>query len=366
MSKIKVLVVDDSAFMRKVLEDILKADDEIEVVATARDGKEAIELAKKLEPNVITMDVEMPIMNGIDATKQIMEHKPTPILMLSAITKQGSEATLKALDNGAVDFIEKPSGSVSLDIRTIGENIIKKVKAASKSTARIKSSRIFETIKKEEKSDNNALEKTIEKISGLSPEKLNNMAIMIGSSTGGPPVVSEIISNIPKNMPPIFIVQHMPRGFTRVFAERMNNNSSITVKEAEHGELVKPDHAYVAPGDSQMILQKRGGNIYILIDEDMPKIHGTKPTVDVTAEYVTKYYGKNTIGVILTGIGRDGANGMKMVKNKGGYTIAQNQETCVIYGMPKTAIEMNVVDKVMDPTNIPDEIIKFAKKIGGR
>ncbi|ABO35043.1 response regulator receiver modulated CheB methylesterase [Methanococcus maripaludis C5] len=366
MSKIKVLIVDDSAFMRKVLEDILGADSEIEVVATAKDGKEAVELAKKLEPNVITMDVEMPIMNGIDATKQIMEYKPTPILMLSAITKQGSEATLKALENGAVDFIEKPSGSVSLDIRTVGEKIISQVKAASKSTARIKSNKILDNGKKEEKSNDNNLEKSLEKFSGINPEKLNGMAVMIGSSTGGPPVVSEIISNIPKNMPPIFIVQHMPRGFTRVFAERMNNISLITVKEAEHGELVKPDHAYVAPGDSQMLLQKRGGNTYILIDENMPKIHGTKPTVDVTAENVAKHYGKNTIGIILTGIGRDGANGLKMLKKAGGYTIAQNQETCVIFGMPKTAIEMNVVDKVMDPVNMPEEIIKFAKKIGGR
>ncbi|AVB75484.1 protein-glutamate methylesterase/protein-glutamine glutaminase [Methanococcus maripaludis] len=365
MSKIKVLIVDDSAFMRKVLEDILKSDDEIEVVATAKDGKEAFELVKKLEPNVITMDVEMPIMNGIDATKQIMAYKPTPILMLSAVTKQGSEATLKALDNGAVDFIEKPSGSVSLDIRKIGEKIIKQVKNASKSKVRIKSSRILETIKKEKQAESSTPKPQVEKTSGLSPEKLNDTAILIGSSTGGPPVVSSIISNIPKNTPPIFIVQHMPKGFTRVFAERMNNNSAITVKEAEHGEIVKPDHAYVAPGDSQMVLQKRGGNVYIIIDENMPKIHGTKPTVDVTAEYVTKYYGKNTIGVLLTGIGRDGANGLKMVKNKGGYTIAQNQDTCVIYGMPKTAIEMNVVDKVMDPIDIPLEIIKFAKKIGG-
>jgi two-component system chemotaxis response regulator CheB len=282
--------------------------------------------------------------------------------MLSAITKEGSEATLKAMDYGAVDVIEKPSGSVSLDIRKIGEDIITNVKSASKSTVKSNSIRF---LKNEDKNQNIVAEKSLEKISGIALEKLNSMAILIGSSTGGPPVVSDIISSLPKGMPPIFVVQHMPRGFTKVFAERMNTVSKLTVKEAEHGELVKSDHVYVAPGDTQMLLQKRGGNAYISIDENMPKVHGTRPTVDITAEYVVKVYGRNTVGVILTGIGKDGANGLKQIKSIGGYTIAQDKDSCVIYGMPKTAIEMNVIDVVLNPSKIPEEIIKFSKKIVG-
>lgn len=363
MKKIKVLIVDDSAFMRKVLEDILRTDDEIDVVSTAKDGKEAVELVKRLEPDVITMDVEMPVMNGLDATKTIMEVKPTPIVMLSAITKEGSEATLKAMDYGAVDVIEKPSGSVSLDIRKISEEIVSHVKNASKSSVRPHSARLLSNF--EEKKHESPIEKHLEKVSGIKLEKLNSMAILIGSSTGGPPVVSDIISHLPKGMPPIFVVQHMPRGFTKVFADRMNNSSELTVKEAEHGELVKPDHVYVAPGDTQMLLQKRGGNTYISIDENMPKVHGTRPTVDITAEYVVKTYGRNTVGVILTGIGKDGASGLKQIKTIGGYTIAQDKDSCVIYGMPKTAIEMNVVDLISHPSKIPEEIIKFSKKIVG-
>ncbi|MCS3900405.1 protein-glutamate methylesterase/protein-glutamine glutaminase [Methanococcus voltae] len=382
MKKIKAIVVDDSAFMRKVVEDILNTDPEIEVVGTAKDGKEAVELTKSLKPDVITMDVEMPIMNGLEATKIIMQTCPAPILMLSAVTREGSETTLKALENGAVDFIQKPSGSISLDIREISEKITKKVKEVSKSTVRpIKLTERFQTSensKKETNSpnlnvENKKTENTVNQNAVRNPkidETLSKIGIMIGSSTGGPPVVSEIISRLSTDMPPIFIVQHMPAGFTRVFAERIDRISKLKVVEASNGTLVKPNHVYIAPGDTQMLLKKRGNNIYIEIDPNMPKLHGTKPTVDITAEYVANIYGNNSIGIILTGIGKDGAIGMRNIKEKGGFTIGQNKESCIVYGMPKTAYELNALNDVLPPSQIPKKIEKcvekYTQKLGSR
>ncbi|AEH07385.1 protein-glutamate methylesterase/protein-glutamine glutaminase [Methanothermococcus okinawensis] len=376
MKKIKVLVVDDSAFMRKIISDILNSDDDIEVIGTAKDGLEAVELTQKLNPNVITMDVEMPRMNGIEAVKKIMEIKPTPVLMISALTRKGSMATFEALEAGAIDFIQKPSGTISLDIRKVGDELIKKVKSVSKAYVRQKVSppknekneKIPENQnqKSKEENQNVGISKQVSAPDIKMPsEKLKNMAIMIGSSTGGPPVVSEIINNLPKNMPPIFVVQHMPKGFTKMFADRMNTGAKLNVKEAQDGELVKPDYVYVAPGDYQMLLRKRGNDVYIVLDGKMPKVHGTKPSVDVTAEYVSKIYGKNTVGVILTGIGRDGAYGLKLIKEKGGKIIAQNKDTCVVFGMPKAVIEMNIADAVLPPSKIPETIVKLIKNIGG-
>lgn len=369
MRKISVLVADDSAFMRKVLSDILNSDEDIEVIGTAKDGIEAVELVQKLSPNVVTMDVEMPRMDGLEAVKKIMEIKPTPILMVSALTRKGSEATFKALEYGAVDFIEKPSGSISLDIRKIGNEIINKVKSVSKAVVRKKQhiAREPTTEKVEKLGDKKTLPVESEFVGELNipPEKLKKMAVMIGSSTGGPPVVSEIIAMLPKDMPPIFVVQHMPQGFTKMFAERMNDRSKLNVKEAQDGELVKPGYVYVAPGDYQMILKKRGDDVYIELDNHMPKVHGTRPTVDITAEHVAKIYGKNTVGVILTGIGRDGAYGMKQIRDRGGHTIAQKEETCVVFGMPKAAIEMGAIELVLPPSKIPENIVKFIKLIGG-
>ena len=370
MKKIKVLVVDDSAFMRKMVSDILDSHDNIEVVGNAKDGVEAVELTQKLSPDVITMDVEMPRMNGLEAVKKIMEIKPTPILMLSALTKKGAVETLEALEYGAVDFIQKPSGTISLDIRKIGDELINKVKSASRAYVR----RRVATPQRHERiggiGGTHDVGETHEKpISGVNveipTEKLKNSAVMIGSSTGGPPIVSEIISKLPKNMPPIFVVQHMPKGFTKMFASRLNAGSVLTVKEAQDGELVKPGHVYVAPGDCQMLLRKRGNDTYIKLDSQVPKVHGTKPSVDVTAEYVSKIYGKNTVGVILTGIGRDGAYGLSLIKKKGGKIIAQNEETCVVFGMPKAVIEMNIADAILPTSKIPEAIVKFVKDIVG-
>ena len=365
MKKIRVLVVDDSAFMRKVISDILNSDEEIEVVGTAKDGVEAVELAVKLKPDVITMDVEMPRMNGIEAVKKIMEVQPTPIVMLSALTRRGSKETLEALEAGAVDFIPKPSGTISLDIREIGDELIKKVKAAAKARVRrrIPTRPKTEEEKKEEEVEKEKKVTTTGLELNIPPDKLSRMAVMIGSSTGGPPVVTQIVSKLPKNMPPVFIVQHMPEGFTKMFAERMNAESQLTVKEAEDGELVRPGYAYVAPGGYHMLLKKRGSNVYIVLDKNMPKVHGTKPSVEVTAEYVARIYGGKTVAVMLTGIGRDGAEAYKMIKEKGGKIIAQDKDSCVVFGMPKAVIELGIADAILPPSKIPEAIVKFIKSL---
>ncbi|ADG13439.1 response regulator receiver modulated CheB methylesterase [Methanocaldococcus infernus ME] len=365
--KIRVLVVDDSAFMRKVLSDILNSDPEIEVIGTAKDGVEAVELVQKLEPDVVTMDVEMPRMNGIEAVKKIMEIRPTPIVMVSALTREGSRATFEALEAGAVDFVPKPSGSISLDIRKIGEEIIRKVKAAARAKVLVRRrisrpTTTTETIAKPEEKR--------EVVSEVEPlpypdEVLKRMCVIIGSSTGGPPVVTEIISKLPGRMPPIFVVQHMPPGFTKLFAERIDAVSKLKVKEAEHGERVEANTVYIAPGDYHMLIKKRGSNVYIHLDNQMPKVNGTRPAVDVTAETVAEVYGGKTVGVILTGIGKDGAYGFKKIKEKGGKIIAQSKETCVVFGMPKAVIELGIADAILPPSEIPKAIVKFCKEILG-
>ncbi|AIJ05777.1 response regulator receiver modulated CheB methylesterase [Methanocaldococcus bathoardescens] len=365
--KIRVLVVDDSAFMRKVISDILNSDPEIEVIGTAKDGVEAVELVQKLQPDVVTMDVEMPRMNGLEAVRKIMEIRPTPIVMLSALTKEGSKITFEALEAGAVDFISKPSGSISLDIRKIGEDIIKKVKHAAKAKVVKK----IPTIAKPKPATEDRVETAVSQISSATEElmapdsKLKEMCVIIGSSTGGPPVVTEIISKLPKRMPPIFVVQHMPPGFTKLFADRINQVSKLNVKEAEHGERVMPGYVYIAPGDYHMLLTKRGDNVYISLDNKMPKVNGTRPAVDITAEAVANIYGGKSVGVILTGIGKDGAYGFKKIKEKGGKIIAQDGKTCVVFGMPKAVIELGIADLVLPPSEIPRAIVKFCKEILG-
>lgn len=367
--KIRVLVVDDSAFMRKVISDILNSDPEIEVVGTAKDGVEAVELVQKLQPDVVTMDVEMPRMNGLEAVRKIMEIRPTPIVMLSALTREGSKITFEALEAGAVDFIPKPSGSISLDIRKIGEEIIKKVKHAAKAKVvkkltTISKPKVTPTEVKEETSVPQMPSTTTEELM-VPDSKLKEMCVIIGSSTGGPPVVTEIISKLPKKMPPIFVVQHMPPGFTKLFADRINQVSKLNVKEAEHGERVMPGYVYIAPGDYHMLLTKRGDNVYISLDNQMPKVNGTRPAVDITAEAVANVYGGKAVGVILTGIGKDGAYGFKKIKEKGGKIIAQDGKTCVVFGMPKAVIELGIADAILPPSEIPKAIVKFCKEILG-
>jgi len=481
---IRALVVDDSALMRKMISDILNSDPEIEVIDTAHNGKDAVDKTEKLKPDIITMDVEMPVMNGIEAVKQIMQKQPTPVLMVSALTRQGADITMDALQAGAIDFICKPSGSISTDIKTISSEIIQKVKSVVK--AKVEKPKI-QTVGKADKkvlgtkiktlivddspffikiiSDilqkhpdiqiigtaNNGME-AVEKFYDLKPDvilmdiemphmngveathailkeqfvpivifsnetsndmkdvktalelgavdfiakpakgtsmisisqllvqkirdaskkqkstktKENNNSdkiLLIGASTGGPQTLAQLVPHIPADIPAgILIVQHMPPVFTKSLADRLDKISQVSVKEAEEGDEIKPGLALVAPGDYHMeVVEKKinGVTKKIVTLNQNDKIHGVRPAVDVTFSTAANVYGSGVVAVILTGMGQDGANSMGLIKAKGGYTIAQDEKTCIIFGMPQAAINLGVVEKILPLNLIASHAVKM-------
>lgn len=346
MAKYRVLIVEDSAFMRKYISNILSEDPELEVIATARNGQEGVKLAGELKPDVITMDVEMPIMDGITALENIMKAYPTPVVMLSSLTIDGAEATLKALELGAVDFVAKPSGAISLDLSKVKDEIILKVKTA----ALVKVQRVHtHTIR--------TLPKLTSSPVSSEPKQLRKL-VVIGTSTGGPKALQEVIPLIPRSIPAgILIVQHMPKGFTKSLAERLDSLSQITVREAADGDEIQPGVALIAPGDYHMLLQKSGSRYGVKLTQD-PPVGGHRPAVDVMMKSVLGI-GLDLVGVILTGMGSDGAEAMVQIKASGGKTIAQDKDTCVVFGMPKVAIEKNCIDKIVPIQNVALEIMKM-------
>jgi len=340
--KIKVMIVDDSPFMRMILKDIIDQQPDMKVIAIAKDGMEAVELALKHRPDVITMDVEMPKLNGIEAVKEIMKRAPTRIIMVSSLTEEGAEITLLALELGAVDFVTKPSGSVSMDFRKMAPELIQKIRDAIKIGV-------------------NQLLSRRKPVSGLKVRTIvSGKIVVIGSSTGGPRSLDLVIPPLPKDFPaPILIVQHMPPGFTKSLAQRLDRISNISVKEAEDGDELKPGCAYVAPGDFHMGVkyQDRKGIIYL--DKRTEKINNVRPSVDYTLDKVAEIYKENTVAVILTGMGRDGAKGAFKVKFFKGVVIAESQETCVVYGMPKAVVEEGYADFVLPADKIPEKLTEL-------
>jgi len=339
VGNIGVLVVDDSMFMRKVITDLLSSDPGIEVVGTARDGRDALEAVRRLRPDVITLDIEMPKMDGITALKELMKTDPAPVIMVSALTQEGAEMTFDALEQGAIDYIAKPSGSISLNMNAVKDDLINKVKAAAK--ARLKPVGGTAATRKERR-------RAVERFS--SKDKIIN----IGSSTGGPQAVSELFTDLPKDTPPILLVQHMPKFFTKPFSERLDKLSRFSVREAEDGDRVEEGLSLVAPGDFHMTVT-RSGRIRL---HKGPMVHYLRPTVDELMLSTADVYGSRNLGVILTGMGSDGAKGMRAIKEHGGQTIAQDESTCVVFGMPKVAIEQGSVDVVLPLQRIPGEIVK--------
>lgn len=345
-SKVRVLVVDDSAFMRKIVSKILEKDPSIEVIATAKNGIEAIEKTLTMQPDVVIMDIQMPKMDGLTALKEIMRRRPTPIIMFSAFAKRDVEITLKALEYGAIDLVTKPYGPISLDISSVAKELIEKVKVASR--ARLLKRYIKPSV----------AQHFLPKVE-LRGRPL--IGIAIAASTGGPSALMEVVPKIPRGLPvSVFIVQHMPPFFTKVLAEHLDSRSEIKVKEAEDGEPVLPGVAYVAPGDYHIKIIKNNESIRIRLFKG-PKIHGVRPSADPLMISVAEVFKRNSIGVILTGIGNDGAAGMRAIKYRKGTTIAQNKETCVVFGMPKAAIELGVVDKVLPLWEIGDEVVRAIK-----
>ncbi len=344
---VRVLIVDDSAFMRNAISSMLSSDPEIEVIGKARDGIEAVELVEKLRPDIVTMDVEMPKMDGITALKHIMEKNPIPVIMVSSLTTEGAKVTLEALDIGAVDFIPKNLSNLSINIVNIKAILIEKIKQIGKKGI-IKKRRPITTQHQVE------VPKTMPmRITG--DRRINLVAI--GTSTGGPKALQEIIPKLPKDFPtPIVIAQHMPPNFTGPFAERLNQLSQITVKEAEEGEPVKQGVAYIAPGRGHMRVKRvRGIETIVAISENEDFIY--RPSVDALMLSVAEFFPGRSLGVILTGMGNDGLRGLIELKKTGGRIFAQNEETCVVYGMPKAVVDVGIADKVLPIEEMAGEII---------
>ncbi|MBQ6773332.1 MAG: chemotaxis response regulator protein-glutamate methylesterase [Synergistaceae bacterium] len=356
--KIRVLVVDDSALMRQFISDILNSDPRIEVAGTARDGRDALKQIQLLRPDLVTMDVEMPNMSGLQALEEIMKTNPLPVIMVSSVTQEGADTTMKALALGCVDFIGKPSGSISLNIRDIGQDLIDKVIAAS--TARIRTrSGIFGGggVKVPELNLNSGFRRMAPPVNIIGRRDI----VAIASSTGGPMALSDLIPKLPKKFPvPIVITQHMPKEFTSSFARRLNESSEVEVVEGFDGLTLKPGRVVIAPGGSHLIVKRRSG-VAVCGLSDAPPVLSVKPAANIMFMSVADEYGGNVLCVILTGMGRDGTDGAVALKRKGAYVIAESQKTCVVYGMPKAAVDAGVVDEVLPLNEIADAMVRLVK-----
>jgi len=347
---VKVLVIDDSAFMRKSLTLMLESDPSIRVIATARDGQEGIDLIGKLKPDIVTLDIEMPGMDGLTALKIIMNKMPLPVLMVSSLTTESAQATIKALDLGAIDFISKDLAHVSANIKNIKDELIDKVNQIAHSRLIRTQFRMRRVVQlSQDKKEN--IRPASDPVSFKSVS-MNLDAVVLGISTGGPQALLKIIPKMPKNFPiGTAIVQHMPANFTRTLSERLNSISQVSVKEAEHGESFEPGKVLIAPGGKHMTLKNSGSRVIVEISED-PSNTLYRPSADIMMISAVSAFKGPLLGIIMTGMGKDGVEGLKHIKSKGGYVIAQDEESCVVYGMPRAAIEEGVVDSVQSLDNI--------------
>ncbi len=349
--KIKVLVIDDSALIRSLLTEIINSQRDMEVVGAAPDPLIARDMIKQLNPDVLTLDVEMPKMDGLDFLSRLMRLRPMPVLMVSTLTEKGSEITMRALELGAVDFVTKPKVSISSGMHEYTDVIADKIRIASK--ARVK--QLVKT------ADNNGHVPSALKNPLISSEKL----LIIGASTGGTEAIKAFLTQMPSDSPGILITQHMPAGFTKSFAERLDAICSITVKEARGGERILPGHAYIAPGDQHLLLQRSGAN-YMTKLSDAEPVSRHKPSVDVLFESAAKAAGKNAIGIIMTGMGKDGAAGMMKMRQAGAYNFAQNEASCVVYGMPKEAVAHGGVNEEIHLNDLPKVVLNYLSKNSDR
>lgn len=359
MNIINVLVVDDSAFIRRIISDIIDAEPDMKVIGIARDGIDAIEKNKRLKPDVITMDIEMPKMNGNEALKEIMETCPTKVIMLSSLTTKGAEVTMESLSYGAFDFIEKPTVTPGSGFEDVKESLINKVRAS-------KYASVSSLLPRKPLFPNNKFANIPnvreEVASSIEPRKISrnvsssNKILLIASSTGGPRSLEKVIEPLPEKIGCAgIIVQHMPAGFTKSLAERLNKSSRITVKEAEDGEFLKENTIYIAPGNYHLGLKRQGTQTKLFLDSS-DKINNVRPAADFTFGMAADIYGKNIVYAILTGMGKDGADSAEKIKALGGKIIAESKKTSVVYGMPKAVVDRKVADYILDNTEIAAKI----------
>ncbi|MGE5324417.1 MAG: protein-glutamate methylesterase/protein-glutamine glutaminase [Actinomycetota bacterium] len=347
---IRVLVVDDSAFMRKVLTGLISSDPQLQVCGEARDGRDAIAQVEALKPDVISMDINMPHMDGLQATEVIMSSNPHPVLIVSSESREGAEVTLKALQLGAIDFVAKPSSGIDLDMSSIQDELCRKLKMAAKVRVVRTAARSNGQRKPAPAGSAPAAVQPDRANGGSTGEPGGNRGagkfpiVVIASSTGGPATLMKLIPEFPADFPgAIVVVQHMPGNFTAQFSKQLADASEIKVKEAEAGEIVVPGQVYVCPGSHHLRVSATGR----IVLDDGPRISGYRPCADLTMESVVAYCGPNAVAVILTGMGNDGSKGVQLVKAAGGHAIAQDESTAVIFGMPQEAIKTGSVDQVL-------------------
>jgi two-component system chemotaxis response regulator CheB len=409
---IRVLIADDSAFMRKILTDFFNKQPDFEVAGAAINGKEAINKVLELSPDLVTMDVNMPVMDGLNALAVIMERQPTPVVMLSSLTQQGTEATVRALSLGAVDFISKAGGSIS-KLDTIEDELLEKCRNAAKARVRkmpYAPQKKLSQMNTPSPSSGPPVMKRVElpvrqglklpgaasiassqnsgsgfgirranpflqargkpqppasnKVTPVTMTSAGNGAkklVAIGTSTGGPQALQQVITRLPGNLPcGVVVVQHMPAGFTKALADRLDTISQVSVKEAEDGDVIQPGHVYIAPGSHHLRVKEEGSTRKIILGQD-PPVGNHRPAVNVMYDSVAGI-GKNLVAVIMTGMGCDGCEGMKKIKAAGGYSIAQDEPTCVVYGMPKAVVDAGLADEIKPVENIAQAIVEAVKR----
>jgi two-component system chemotaxis response regulator CheB len=338
---IRVLVVDDSAFARQALIRMLRTDPGIEVVGMAADGHEAVEKTRSLEPDVVTLDVQMPRMGGLEALEQIMKEHPVPVLLLSSLTQEGGEITLRGLELGAMDFVDKSSVQGSMNLLSLAEELKTKIHAL----AGVRPSQLKTAVATRD-------ERLARVESGCRVD-----AVVIAASTGGPTALQAVIPRLPEGLDAaVLVVQHMPPGFTKSLAERLDTRSALPVREAADGDAVEPGLVLLAPAGLHMKLRRRAGKVKVLLDEE-PRSALHRPSADVLMSAAARVYGAQALGVVLTGMGSDGTEGLRAIRNAGGITLAEREDTCIIYGMPKSAVEAGVVDRAVPLGRMANEIL---------
>jgi two-component system chemotaxis response regulator CheB len=343
--KFRVLIVDDSTFMRKVLETILNSDDQLQVVGQAKDGREAVTLAESLKPDVITMDINMPHVDGLQATAQIMTTNPRPIVIVSSESREGAASTLKALELGAIEFVAKPSSGIDLDMQSVKDDLLRKVRMSAKVRVVRTASRLASTLQAIGNNPASTPQRVAPRPQPTTTLDQRFPIVVLGASTGGPATVMRLAPGFTRDFPAaVFLVQHMPATFTTQYAAQLAEFTSIRVKEAEPNEPVQPGTLYICPGAQHLRITPTGR---IQLDSTSGRINGYLPNIDVTMETAAAYAGAMTIGVVLTGMGNDGAAGAKAIRNAGGLVIAQDEATSVIFGMPAEAIKAANVEQVL-------------------
>lgn len=342
MPRTRILVVDDSALMRDLMRKLLAEHEEFDVVGTASDPYEAWRKIKQLEPDVMTLDVEMPRMDGLTFLERLMQLHPMPVLMVSSLTERGCATTLRALELGAIDFVTKPKVDISAGVIDLVPDLIEKLRIAARSTPKRRSVRTATTPKAAATA--RSLIKTTAKV------------VAIGASTGGTEALREVLTALPHDAPPICVVQHMPPGFTRAFATRLDASSAVRIKEAEDGDRLMTGHVLIAPGDYHMALTRSGATYGVRIFQSDP-VNRHRPSVDVLFDSFAQYAGGNAVGAILTGMGSDGALGLKRMHDRSAKTLAQDEKTCVVYGMPKEAVQLGAVDYVVSIDRLASAIL---------